>query len=820
MLVLHLGKRHSGVRSAGDLRRWLTTLACVVFGCEAHCLVQAAQTTSFSSHAWNISVDDTGRIDAIGHDQLGVILEDVRLHLKHDGQLREARDLKVVEKGPRQLVVATAEPAGVWTFEPSENQLAIRCSVPGSTLTASAPATSNRIPARVIDPHGKPVTWSLTNELEVRGWSSQMQRHRSFLPRQNPHVMYLSLGQVSSLNFHCLFDRQTNSVIQLPETAKMLRDDADENRMRVTFPVAADTQLELISDYYTKVLGLPRYKPIDDSYFDRAPTNWCSWSGYYDDVTEKNITDMADWIADNLRDYGLQYMTLDDGYDRTKESRQHHWISHWDEKKFPSGPKYLTDYVKSKGLKLGVWLVPCAYAGAVEEHPDWYLKTGGNDWIYDYNTPALDYTHPEVLEFLRKLFTTFNEWGFEYYKFDGEGALAEYVGIVDKTKLHNPTADGIEAYRRRSQLIRETVGPKRFIEGCPAGMPMDCIDMFDSHFTGCDVYNSWMGMQALFSSISANTFLTHIVGYIMPDGVDVRPQLSWEEAQGLCYGGQMSPRVMGQVFWREEEPAGFGVTMDQAKTIVTFVALSGATYCCTNVFTDLPDERVRLLKMTMPAMPIVPIDLFSRGADVWDVHAKVPPDGYDQHNYPEIMDLKVNSAAGVYDVVAAFNWSKDETTSRNISFRYELGLEDDTPYLVFDFWNQRLHGVFHAGFTTELAPLQTGAYLIRPLLERPQLMGTSRHITGSQSILDLKWDAAQSKLVGRSAAVAGDQYVLWSHVPAGFDVSGVAASDAHGKMVTATYSVMEKSTLRVIFRGQATPVDWSVSFTARPKTGR
>ena len=810
---MHFVKRHSPVCTTVDLRRWVTALLCVVLGGEAQGVVQALQTVSFSSSDWNISVDDAGRIEAITHDKLGPILEDVRLYLKGDGQLQEARDLKVVKKGPRRLVVASAEPAGIWTFEAGENRLAIRSSVAGSMLTAIAPATSKRIPARVIDPQGKPVTWSLTNELEHSGWTAKMQRHRSFLPRRNPHVMYLSLGQVSSLNFHCLFDRETNTVIQLPEAARMVRDASQVDQMKVTIPVRPTAEITLTPEYYTKVLGLPRYQPIDDTYFDRAPTNWCSWSGYYHNVTEKNITDMADWIAENLRDYGLQYMTLDDGYDRTSTSREHHWISHWDKTKFPKGPKYLTNYLKSKGLKPGIWLVPSSYAGAVEQHPDWYLKTSSGDWVINYDTPALDYTHPEVHEFLRELFTTFNDWGFEYYKFDGEGALTEYFGIVDKTKLYNPQADGIEAYRKRSRVIRDTVGPTRFIEGCPAGMPLDCIDMYNSHFTGCDVYNSWMGMQALFSSISANTFLTHIVGYIMPDGVDVSPQLSWEESLGLCFGGQISPRVMGQVFWREEEPAGFGTTMDQAKTIVTFVALSGATYCCTNVFTELPEERVQLLKMTMPAMPIVPIDLFSRGADVWNGHGRVAPDGYDEHNYPEIMDLKVNSAAGIYDVVAAFNWSKDKSTSRNISFRYELGLEDDTPYLVFDFWNQRLQGVYEAGFTTQLAPHQTGVYLIRPLFQRPQLMGTSRHITGSQSILDLQWQAGPSKLVGRSAAVAGDQYVLWIHLPAGFYVSGVTARDAHGKMVMATHSVLEKSTLSISFEGQETPVDWSVSFS-------
>ena len=60
------------------------------------------------------------------------------------------------------------------------------------------------------------------------------------------------------------------------------------------------------------------------------------------------------------------------------------------------------------------------------------------------------------------------------------------------------------------RLIRETVGPQTFIEGCPAGTPLNGIGYFNSYFTGHDVYNSWQGMYALFSSISANAFLNHM----------------------------------------------------------------------------------------------------------------------------------------------------------------------------------------------------------------------------------------------------------------------------------------------------------------------
>lgn len=48
-----------------------------------------------------------------------------------------------------------------------------------------------------------------------------------------------------------------------------------------------------------------------------------------------------------------------------------------------------------------------------------------------------------------------------------------------------------------------------------------------------------------------------------------------------------------------------------------------------------PDQKV------YPIMSIFPIDLFGRGRD--------------KSNYPEIIDLKVNTKSGVYDVIVVTN---------------------------------------------------------------------------------------------------------------------------------------------------------------------
>ena len=178
-----------------------------------------------------------------------------------------------------------------------------------------------------------------------------------------------------------------------------------------------------------------------------------------------------------------------------------------------------------------MWLVPNAYAGAVETHPDWYLRDKQGGLIRDYNTPSLDSSNPEVLDFLKKLFGTLGGWGFEYYKFDGEFSLPAYAPKVDVTRLHDPKTDPVEIYRKRLAVIREAIGPKTFVEGCPAGTPLDGIGYFNSYFNGQDVYNNWQGMHSLLDSINANAFLNRMVVYVMPDGVELGEPISVEEAK-------------------------------------------------------------------------------------------------------------------------------------------------------------------------------------------------------------------------------------------------------------------------------------------------
>ena len=289
------------------------------------------------------------------------------------------------------------------------------------------------------------------------------------------------------------------------------------------------------------------------------------------------------------------------------------------------------------------------------------------------------------------------------------------------------------------------------------------------------------------------------------EGMELLPPMTIEEATK-----QRHPSVIETARSRENPMTGFGTTLPEARTVVTYVSLAGVAYPMASVMPELPAERVQLLKQTLPTMPILPIDLFSRGTDAkWDTFKHTTPDDY-IHNYPEILDVKVNAPSGVYDIVAMTNW-RSWISHRELSFEDKLGLNADTSYVVFDFWGQKLLGVFKNKMAVTIPPHDTRVLLIHPLVNHPQLVGNSRHISGAYSIQGLEWDGAHARLRGTSETVPGDPYTLWVYVPKGTSMVRVRARTRGGAEIPVQHEV-SGSSLRMTFAGQPEPVKWEAEF--------
>jgi hypothetical protein len=206
----------------------------------------------------------------------------------------------------------------------------------------------------------------------------------------------------------------------------------------------------------------------------------------------------------------------------------------------------------------------------------------------------------------------------------------------------------------------------------------------------------------------------------------------------------------------------------------------------------------------MPTLPVLPMDLFSRGTDIdWPTFQHVTANDY-LHNYPQILDLKVNTAAGAYDVVGVTNW-RAATLHRHLDFAGDLGLPDARSYAVFDFWNEKLLGDFKNGVDVNVGTHDTRVLLIHALAGHPELLGTSRHISGSFSLSNVRWDEQARTLAGVSQAISSKPYALWIYLPSGAEVARVSADVPVQRTVS-------DHLLTVRFAGTATPISWKIEF--------
>jgi len=120
------------------------------------------------------------------------------------------------------------------------------------------------------------------------------------------------------------------------------------------------------------------------------PMGWMTWNYFADNISEKDIMEMADaMVSTGMLSAGYNYVFIDDGWQGGRDNRNNIIA---DPRKFPSGIKALADYVHSKGLKLGIYsdaaLLTCAgYTASLgfEEQDAKVFASWGIDYLkYDY----------------------------------------------------------------------------------------------------------------------------------------------------------------------------------------------------------------------------------------------------------------------------------------------------------------------------------------------------------------------------------------------------------------------------------------------------
>jgi hypothetical protein len=464
-----------------------------------------------------------------------------------------------------------------------------------------------------------------------------------------------------------------------------------------------------IKNYFKDKLGIKYYRPIDKSHFPLPPSGWCSWYYYYQEVNQEEIEKNALWLSQNLKDYGAIYCQIDDGWQsrgpNIGDNRDWTTVS----KRFSKGMDSLARFIKAQGLVPGLWLAPHGQSNelVIKKSGAFLLTPRGESASSTWEGKfLLDPSKPQAYAYLKDLFTHLTQdWGYEYFKIDGQPIVIEEY--QKKRDLMNNPGNPDILYRKTLETIKQTIGPDRYLLGC-WGTPLQGVGIMNGSRTGGDIVPAWDGFLVALEATMKYYFLHNIAWYCDPDVILVR----------------------------------YPLTLDMAKAWATLQGLSGQALMASDRMYDLPEDRVEILRRVFPAVDIRPLDLF-------------PSD-----HFKKIWDLKVNHLNRQYDVVGCFNFDQLQTSGLELKWA-DLGLDENVPYHVYDFWNKEYLGCWEKGIYVEVPPAGVRVLTLIQDNGQPQLISTSRHITqGWVELEALSYDSTARIFKGKSRVIKSDPYEL------------------------------------------------------------
>jgi hypothetical protein len=183
--------------------------------------------------------------------------------------------------------------------------------------------------------------------------------------------------------------------------------------------------------------------PIE-KHADTPPMGWNSWNYFGADITEAELKSQVDYIAENLKQFGYEYVVIDLGwYDPTgsgigktyKRAKPELDMDEYGRlipspNRFPSCKngsfKPIADYIHSKGLKFGIHIMRGIPWEAVEK--DLPIKNSGHSakeivlWdktcvFYD-GMRSIDMSKPGAQEYYNSIAELYAEWEVDFIKAD------------------------------------------------------------------------------------------------------------------------------------------------------------------------------------------------------------------------------------------------------------------------------------------------------------------------------------------------------------------------------------------------------------------
>lgn len=469
-----------------------------------------------------------------------------------------------------------------------------------------------------------------------------------------------------------------------------------------------------------------------------VPNGWNSWSGSSftgglgTDIDQSIVRENLAIMARELAPYGIDYLQIDDGY----QDANGDWNA--DPERFPDGIDTLAGEIEAEGLAPGIWvkaLIVDVDSELARDHPDW-LQDPATAALGGAVSPgdsqrALDVSHPDVRAWLRALATRYrDDWHMRWIKLD-----FAYQAFLFPPAA-NPELSSVEAYHGALAEFGDALGDDVFYLGI--GLTGMNFGVVDGMRLTLDDGPRWEDSSP-FGFGAAGT----IKGALRT------------AARRYYFHDRLWISHADLIFFRTA-PESPTLTLEEATTWASFIALSGSIVKIGEDLRTLRPEHIDVLRRLLPSYPRGgrPMDLFTR-------------------NYPEEWRLPIEGTLAGSDaewlVVGLLGWGTnfdmnvdgepgemaDQARTHTIDLAH-WGLDPSHDYLAQEFWSETFLGVVRGALVHEVPAHGHAVIALRERTGDPQLLGHNRHVTqGGTDLVSETWDAATSTLRIRMRVDAG-----------------------------------------------------------------
>lgn len=531
--------------------------------------------------------------------------------------------------------------------------------------------------------------------------------------------------------------------------------------------------INLRMHYYRNHLGYKYYEPWKHTANKKAVAGWCSWEAYRRDIDEKKICGIADFMKENLKDYGLEYIQVDDGYQkmplpyRSEGTMKEGWMT-CEEEKFPRGHEGIVSDIRSRGFVPAIWTnANITNKHYPEHHPEDVLWKDGRPLKGEWIDFLYSCTPENLKEQVTPIFEGYRDAGYKYVKIDAIRHL-----IFDG--LHEAVRLGLMTNEEAEQKFRS------YMEATKAGMSDDMyylaswgemhevVGIADACRISMDANPTWAGIRMQLFETARWGHTQRVLFLNDPDHVCVRTKPEW------------------------------------AKSVLSLISLSGGLCMLSDTEEAYTPEKLDIIRRTLPPLTSMTAETGALSVDypayTW---TKLHGFAVQSHETPvemEEVDLKeAYDMAGIYPTMNAEHpfstlWSfhLDHAGEQwSVIGRFatvplkeaaisleQVNIDPTASYHAFDFWEQKCLGVVSGSITCRALELGCCQIIgLRRVKDIPQFIASTRHVSmDAISVQKTEWD--NGCLSVSLSCVPGSEETYYFAVPLGYIVKEVRTEGA------------------------------------------